>query len=90
MHKRAYSNSYYRGTDHRRNIHAFKNILKAYKSIRISTIKYSITGEELADWLTEVSTPQEIEEVLFMIHCARKRGSEIRSILQTLATGVLK
>ncbi|WP_142385094.1 hypothetical protein [Cytobacillus massiliigabonensis] len=73
-----------------KNIHTFKNIVKAYKSIRVSTIKHSITGEELADWLAEVCTPQEIEEVLFMIYCAQKRGSEIRNILQTLATAVLK
>lgn len=90
MQKRANLNSHYLGKDHRSNIHAFKNIVKAHKTIRISTLKYSITGEELAEWLAEVSTPQEIEEVLFMIHCARKRGSEIRSILQTLATAVLK
>ena len=87
MYKRDISNL---GNDHTANLHAFKNIVKAYKTIKVSTIKDSITGEELADWLTEVSTPQEIEEMLFMIHCARKRGSEIKSILQTLATALLK
>lgn len=87
MYKRDINNL---GSNHMANLHTFKNIVKAYKTIKVSTIKYSITGEELADWLTEVSTPQEIEEMLFMIHCARKRGSEIKSILQTLATALLK
>ncbi|MGN7399522.1 hypothetical protein ACTHO0_06655 [Cytobacillus praedii] len=88
--KRANSNSHSLGKYHRSNIHAFKNIVQPYKTIRISPLKYSITGEDLAEWLAEVSTPQEIEEVLFMIRCAQKRGSEIKSILQTLAAAVLK
>lgn len=90
MQKKAHSNSHSLGKEHRSNVHAFKNIVKPYKTIRISPLKYSITGEDLAEWLAEVSTTQEIEEVLSMIRCAQKRGSEIKSILQTLAAAVLK
>ncbi|MEH7124277.1 hypothetical protein V7127_13720 [Bacillus sp. JJ1773] len=53
-------------------------------------MNYSISGDELADWLLEVSSPREVDEIVLMIQCARKRGSKIMSLLQTIAAALLK
>lgn len=65
------------------------NEFKQYKRIKVPNIDYSISGEELADWLIDISTPAEIEETLLMIQNAKKRGSDIKSILQTIAIALL-
>jgi len=65
------------------------NELSKFKRIKVPNIDYSITGEELADWLIDISTPKEIEQTLLMIQNAQKRGSNIKSILQTIAAALL-
>ncbi len=65
------------------------NELSRFKRIKVPKIDYSISGEELADWLIDVSSLEEIEQTLFMIQNAQKRGSNIKSILQTIAVGLL-
>ncbi|WP_409973274.1 hypothetical protein [Bacillus sp. Bva_UNVM-123] len=65
------------------------NELKRIKRIKVPNIDYSISGEELADWLIDISTPEEIEETLLMIQNAKKRGSNINSLLQTIAVALL-
>lgn len=67
-----------------------KKELGRYKSIKVPINNYSISGEELADWLLEISTPREINEMVLMIECVRKRGSKVRSLLQTIAAALLK
>lgn len=67
-----------------------KKELGRYKSIKVPINNGSISGEELADWLLEISTPREVNEIVLMIECARKRGSKIRSLLQTMAAALLK
>ena len=62
---------------------------KQFKRIKVPNIDYSISGEELADWLIDISTPTEIEETLRMIQNAKKRGSDVKSILQTIAIALL-
>ncbi len=65
------------------------NELKPFKRIKVPNIDYSISGEELADWLIDISTPAEIEQTLLMIQNAKKRGSDIKAILQTIAIALL-
>lgn len=62
---------------------------KQFKRIKVPNIDYTISGEELADWLIDISTPTEIEETLLMIQNAKKRGSDVKSILQTIAIALL-
>ena len=66
-----------------------KSELGRHKSIKVPNMNYSISGDELADWVLEVSSPQELDEIILMIQCARKRGSKIMSLLQTIAAALL-
>lgn len=67
-----------------------KRELSQYKSIKVPNINYSISGEELAEWLLDVSSPREVEEIILMIQSVRNRGSKVKSILQTMAAALLK
>ncbi|MBY0123481.1 hypothetical protein [Bacillus sp. S/N-304-OC-R1] len=67
-----------------------KKELSRYKSIKVPINNGSISGNELADWLLEVSSPKEVIEIVLMIECARKRGSKINSLLQTMAAALIK
>ncbi|KAB2336779.1 hypothetical protein F7731_10530 [Cytobacillus depressus] len=71
-------------------INFLKHELRTYKSIKVPYIDYSISGDELADWLLEISSPQEVEEIILMIKYARKRGAAGKSILQTIAAALVK
>ena len=74
---------------HKMKTKQLMNEFKHYKRIKVPNIDYSISGEELADWLIDISTPTEIEETLRMIQNAKKRGSDVKSILQTIAIALL-
>ncbi|MBS4190246.1 hypothetical protein KHA94_08525 [Bacillus sp. FJAT-49705] len=67
-----------------------KGELCRFKSIKVPTINDTISGEALADWILEVSSPKDIEEIVLMIQCVRRRGSGMKSILQTIAAALLK
>ncbi|MBU8881167.1 hypothetical protein BGM26_19780 [Bacillus sp. FJAT-29790] len=64
--------------------------LERYKRIKVPTINHSMSGEELADWLIEICSPQELDEIIFMIRLARSRGSKAKSILETIAIALLR
>ena len=74
---------------HEIKIKQIMNEFKQFKRIKVPNIDYSISGEELADWLIDISTPEEIDQTLLMIQNAKKRGSDIKSILQTIAIALL-
>lgn len=71
-------------------INILKSELSQHKSIKVPYVNHSISGDELADWLLEVSSPREVDEIVLMIQCARKRGSRIKSLLQTIAAALVK
>ncbi|QED49614.1 hypothetical protein [Cytobacillus dafuensis] len=71
-------------------ISLLKGELCRFKSIKVPTINDTISGEALADWILEVSSPKEIEEIIIMIKCVQRRGSGMKTILQTIAAALLK
>ncbi|WNS75101.1 hypothetical protein RRV45_19830 [Bacillus sp. DTU_2020_1000418_1_SI_GHA_SEK_038] len=71
-------------------INILKNELGRHKSIKVPNVNHSISGDELADWLLEVSSPREVDEIVLMIQSARRRGSRIMSLLQTIAAALIK
>lgn len=63
--------------------------LSKFKKINIPTQKDYIDGEELASWLIEECSPEEIEKLVYTIRLARKRNSNTKPIFQTAAVSLL-
>lgn len=66
-----------------------RNELQTVKSIKIPTQNYSITNTDLANWIIEVLSPKEIEELLSVIKVAKKRSKNIKPLLATFAIGLI-
>ncbi|MBG9586604.1 hypothetical protein [Cytobacillus firmus] len=66
------------------------NELSKYKSIKVPNINHSLSGEELASWLIDSASPQELEELVLMVNQAKKRSSDSKAIFQIAAAALIK
>lgn len=70
-----------------------RNFLKyelcKYKKITIPTLKEKISGLELAEWLIEIESPQNIDKFVYMIRQARKRKSSTKGIFEIAAAALI-
>ena len=71
------------------NHRILKSELSKYKKIRIPTLKEKISGSELAEWLIEIASPQEIDKFVYMIRQARKRKSNTKAIFEIAAAALI-
>lgn len=64
--------------------------LSKYKNIKVPNINHSLSGTELASWLIDSASPQELEELILMVNQAKKRSSETKTIFQIAAAALIK
>lgn len=64
--------------------------LSKYKHIKVPNINHSLSGPELASWLIDSASPQELEELILMVNQAKKRSSETKTIFQIAAAALIK
>ncbi|KAF0819010.1 hypothetical protein KIS4809_2302 [Bacillus sp. ZZV12-4809] len=64
--------------------------LSKFKHIKVPNINHSVSGTELASWLIDSASPEEIEELIDMVNQAKKRSSNIKAIFQTAAAALIK
>ncbi|MCM3217655.1 hypothetical protein [Niallia taxi] len=60
------------------------------RTIKIPFQNISISHQELADWIIEELSPQELNEIIVMLSNAKKRSSSVKPLFQVIATGLIK
>lgn len=71
------------------HVNIIKKELSPYKNIKIPNQNYSISNDELVEWIKEELTPQEINEIIVMIRNAKSRSSSVKPLFQIIATGLV-
>lgn len=72
-------------------LHQILNMeLSKYKVIKVPNINHSLSGAELASWLIDSVSPQELEELVYMLNQAKKRSSNTKTIFQIAAAALIK
>ena len=61
-----------------------------YHTIKIPNQNIEIKNQELEDWIIEKLSPEEIDEIIFLLENAKKRASSVKPIFQVIATSLLK
>lgn len=64
--------------------------LSKHKNIKVPNINHSLSGADLATWLIDSVSPQELEELVFMVNQAKKRSSNTKTIFQIAAAALIK
>lgn len=70
--------------------HMLNSELSKYKNIKVPNINHSLSGTELASWLIDRASPQELEELVLMVHHAKRRSSDTKTIFQIAAAALIK
>ncbi|MFT8321874.1 MAG: hypothetical protein ABF649_13295 [Bacillus sp. (in: firmicutes)] len=65
-----------------------KKELSKYKKITIPRLKMSLEGDELAEWIMEEASPEDIVTMVVMIEEVKNRSSSPKTIFQTVAIGL--
>jgi len=72
------------------HINLIHNELMKYHTIKIPNQNIEIKNQELEDWIIEKLSPEEIDEIIFLLENAKKRASSVKPIFQVIATSLLK
>ncbi|GKU82209.1 hypothetical protein [Niallia sp. NCCP-28] len=59
------------------------------KLTRIKVEKHCINGSDLAEWIIKNQSPDQLRELVAMIHLINKRKAPLRPFSETIATGLL-
>ncbi|WP_370223770.1 hypothetical protein [Cytobacillus sp.] len=70
--------------------HILNSELSKYKIIKVPNINHSLSGTELASWLIDSASPQELEELVLMVNQAKRRSSDTKTIFQIAAAALIK
>ena len=70
--------------------HILNSELSEYKIIKVPNINHSLSGTELASWLIDSASPQELEELVLMVNQAKRRSSDTKTIFQIAAAALIK
>jgi len=72
------------------HVNILRKELMQCRTIKIPYKNISISHHELADWIIEELTPQELNEIIVMVSNAKKRSSSVKPLFQIIATGLIK
>ncbi|MFC5735380.1 hypothetical protein [Cytobacillus gottheilii] len=62
--------------------------LQKHDKIIIPALQEQISGSELADWLIENSSPQDIDTLVLMIQKARKHNSDTKATIEMIVSAL--
>ncbi|MFT8320598.1 MAG: hypothetical protein ABF649_06805 [Bacillus sp. (in: firmicutes)] len=77
-------------TKYEYHINIIRNELMKCRTIKIPFQSISINHEELADWIVEELSPNELDEIIHMVRNAKKRSSSVKPLFQVIAAGLIK